>query len=85
MTGFAFVIQLFIKPGGQFLMGTDDREGYPADVVLEHASAIGADLIAMGTHGRSGIGRAVLGSTAEHVVATAPCPVLTVRRTHAAT
>ena len=60
------------------------REGYPSDVVLEHAAAIGADLIAMGTHGRSGIGRAVLGSTAEHVVATAPCPVLTVRRTHAA-
>lgn len=60
------------------------REGYPPDVVLEHASAIGADLIAMGTHGRSGIGRAVLGSTAERVVATAPCPVLTVRRSHAA-
>ena len=60
------------------------REGYPPDVVLEYASSIGADLIAMGTHGRSGIGRAVLGSTAEHVVATAPCPVLTVRRPHSA-
>lgn len=60
------------------------REGYPPDVVLEHAAAIGADLIAMGTHGRSGIGRAVLGSTAERVVATASCPVLTVRRAHTA-
>jgi nucleotide-binding universal stress UspA family protein len=60
------------------------REGYPPDIVLEHAAAIGADLIAMGTHGRSGIGRAVLGSTAERVVATATCPVLTVRRAHAA-
>jgi nucleotide-binding universal stress UspA family protein len=60
------------------------REGYPPDLVLEHAAAISADLIAMGTHGRSGIGRAVLGSTAERVVATAPCPVLTVRRAQAA-
>jgi len=60
------------------------REGYPPDVVLDHAAAIGADLIAMGTHGRSGVGRAVLGSTAERVVATAPCPVLTVRRPHGA-
>lgn len=60
------------------------REGYPPDVVLEYASSLGADLIAMGTHGRSGIGRAVLGSTAERVVATAPCPVLTVRRPHSA-
>ena len=34
----------------------------------------------MGTHGRSGLGRLLLGSTAERVLATAPCPVLTVRR-----
>jgi nucleotide-binding universal stress UspA family protein len=60
------------------------HEGYPPDVVLAQAAALGADLIAMGTHGRSGIGRAVLGSTAERVIATAPCPVLTVRRPHAA-
>lgn len=60
------------------------REGYPPDVILEHAATLRPDLIAMGTHGRSGIGRAVLGSTAERVVATAPCPVLTVRRPSAA-
>jgi universal stress protein A len=34
----------------------------------------------MGTHGRSGVDRFLLGSTAERVVASAPCPVLTVRR-----
>jgi nucleotide-binding universal stress UspA family protein len=37
------------------------------------------DLIAMTTHGRSGLGRALLGSVAEEVVWTAPCPVLLVR------
>lgn len=56
------------------------RQGYPPDVVVEQATLAGADLIAMGTHGRSGLGRLVLGSTAERVLATAPCPVLTVRR-----
>lgn len=60
------------------------RQGYPPDVVLEQATLAGADLIAMGTHGRSGLGRLVLGSTAERVLATAPCPVLTVRRGEAA-
>jgi nucleotide-binding universal stress UspA family protein len=54
--------------------------GYPARVILDQARAVGADLIAMGTHGRSGADRLVLGSTAERVVALAPCPVLTVRR-----
>ena len=38
-----------------------------------------ADLIVMGTHGRTGFARLFLGSVAERVVATAPCPVLTVR------
>jgi nucleotide-binding universal stress UspA family protein len=37
-----------------------------------------ADLIVMGTHGRRGVARALLGSVAEKVVRTAPCPVLTV-------
>jgi len=38
------------------------------------------DLIAMGTHGRSGVAHLLLGSTAERVVQHAACPVLTVRR-----
>lgn len=66
------------RPGLQ--IDTLAREGYPPEVILEAAPSVGADLIAMGTHGRSGIGRALLGSTAERVIATAPCPVLTVRR-----
>jgi nucleotide-binding universal stress UspA family protein len=39
-----------------------------------------ADVIVMGTHGRTGLARAFLGSVAGRVVATAPCPVMTVRR-----
>jgi len=52
----------------------------PMEAILDHARSVGADLIAMGTHGRSGLNRLVFGSTAERVVASAPCPVLTVRR-----
>jgi nucleotide-binding universal stress UspA family protein len=57
------------------------REGYPPTVIEEEARHAGADLIAMGTHGRSGLRHFLLGSTAERVVQHAPCPVLTVRRT----
>jgi nucleotide-binding universal stress UspA family protein len=59
---------------------TMSREGYPAEVIVEEAERLGADLIAMGTHGRSGLGHLLLGSTAERVVPRAPCPVLTLRR-----
>jgi nucleotide-binding universal stress UspA family protein len=59
---------------------TLSREGYPPEVITGEAEAAGADLIAMGTHGRSGLAHLLLGSTAERVVQTAPCPVLTVRR-----
>jgi hypothetical protein len=40
---------------------------------------LGVDLIVMGSHGRTGIAHVLLGSVAEAVVRTAPCPVLTVR------
>lgn len=49
-----------------------------ADAVVTRASELPADLIAIGTHGRSGFNRLVLGSVTEKVVRTAPCPVLTV-------
>jgi nucleotide-binding universal stress UspA family protein len=54
--------------------------GYPPQAILDEARAAGADLIAMGTHGRSGMKRLVLGSTAERVLPEAPCPVLTIHR-----
>jgi nucleotide-binding universal stress UspA family protein len=55
------------------------REGDPAHVVAEEAESRGADLIAMGTHGRTGLRHLLLGSTAERVVEHAPCPVMTIR------
>jgi len=55
------------------------REGYPPEVICEQAEEQKADLIVMGTHGRSGLAHLLLGSTAERVVQKAPCPVMTVR------
>ena len=50
-----------------------------ADKLRESAENLGADLIVMGTHGRTGIAHVFLGSVAERTQRTAPCPVLTVR------
>jgi nucleotide-binding universal stress UspA family protein len=55
--------------------------GRPARIIGETALNRGTDLIVMGTHGRSGFAHLVLGSVAERLVRTAPCPVLTVRDT----
>jgi len=49
-----------------------------ADAIVSHAAAAGVDLIVIGTHGRKGVSRLLLGSVAERVVRMAPCPVLTV-------
>jgi nucleotide-binding universal stress UspA family protein len=50
-----------------------------SDIVAEQARDWGADLIVIGTHGRRGVGRMLLGSDAEQIVRTAPVPVLLVR------
>ena len=57
------------------------REGYPPDTIIDQADEVGADLIALGTHGRTGLAHLLLGSTAERVVQHARCPVLTVKKT----
>ena len=54
-------------------------EGAAADRIVRAARSYHADLIVIGTHGRTGLARVLLGSVAERVVGTAPCPVLTVR------
>jgi nucleotide-binding universal stress UspA family protein len=54
-------------------------EGEPAAAIVRQARELSADLIVMGTHGRTGLGRVVLGSVAEAVLRRAPCPVLTLR------
>jgi len=61
-----------------FDVQTTAREGYPPQVIDEEASRLRVDLIAMGTHGRSGLKRLVLGSVAERILPNAPCPVVTV-------
>jgi nucleotide-binding universal stress UspA family protein len=64
-------------------LGIDVRvehpEGNASDVIVERATELHADLILMTTHGRTGLGRIVFGSTAEAVLRHAPCPVLIVR------
>ena len=60
---------------GEVLLRTGDAR----DLINQTAKELGADLIVMGTHGRRGVSRALLGSITETVVRTAPCPVLTVR------
>ena len=54
------------------------RVGLPAEEIVRFALDHSADLVVMGTHGREGIDRLLLGSVAETVVRKAPCPVLTV-------
>jgi nucleotide-binding universal stress UspA family protein len=56
------------------------RDGIAWDQIASAARELGADLILLATHGRTGLAHALLGSTAERVVRHAPCPVLTLRR-----
>jgi nucleotide-binding universal stress UspA family protein len=54
-------------------------EGGAVEGILQLARETNCDLIVMGTHGRTGVGRLLLGSVAEAVMRRAPCPVLTVK------
>jgi nucleotide-binding universal stress UspA family protein len=54
--------------------------GDPADAIIRLAESENIDLIVMGTHGRRGLSRLLMGSGAEAVVRAAPCPVLTVKQ-----
>jgi universal stress protein A len=53
--------------------------GSPSLKIVETAEAEHVDLIVMATHGRTGLSHLLIGSVAERVVRTAPCPVLTIR------
>ncbi len=53
--------------------------GVPFQQIIRHAARHHADLIVMGTEGKTGLSHAIMGSTAEQVVRRAPCPVLTLR------
>jgi nucleotide-binding universal stress UspA family protein len=58
---------------------TQKAIGEPAAEIVAFARSAGVDLVVVGTHGRTGIEHALMGSVAERVVRRAPCPVLTVR------
>lgn len=62
---------------GQVLVGNAAKK------IVEYASDHDVDVIVMGTHGRSALAHLLMGSVAERVIRTAPCPVLTVRETEA--
>ena len=55
------------------------ESGDPREVIVEKAKELNAELIVMGTHGRRGLSRALMGSVAETVTRTAHCSVLVVR------
>jgi nucleotide-binding universal stress UspA family protein len=64
-------------PGANILIDRRLADGDPAAVILHFARETPADLIVMGTHGRTGLGRLLMGSVAEQVARHASCPVLT--------
>jgi nucleotide-binding universal stress UspA family protein len=68
-------------PGGNVALDRRVVEGDAAEVTLRLAKELHADLIVMGTHGRTGLGRLLMGSVAERVLREANCPVLTVKAT----
>ncbi len=74
-------IDRFVAPSRQagVRVETGVSQGDPVPAILEHADAVAPDLLVMGTHGRSGLKRLVLGSVAESVLRQARSPVLTVR------
>lgn len=55
------------------------RKGAPSQVIVDEAETTACDLVVMGTHGRGGIDRLLLGSVTERVVRRSPVPVLTVQ------
>jgi nucleotide-binding universal stress UspA family protein len=68
-----------ISPDWKFPVTTEVLTGSPARRLIDAAREHNVSLIVMGTHGYGGLAHMVLGSVAERVVRTAPCPVLTVR------
>lgn len=65
--------------GGDLLWEKQTREGRAAQVIADAALEVGADLVVIGTHGRTGISHMLLGSVAEQVLRTTQCSVLTIR------
>jgi nucleotide-binding universal stress UspA family protein len=67
-------VEAGVRPTPQFVRG-----GVPAEEIIRAAAENKTDVLVLGTHGRSGLVKMMLGSVAARVVAHATCPVLTVR------
>ena len=67
------------RAAGVRVSGRLAASGLTHEQIVRMARRHRADVIVMGTHGRTGLTRLMLGSVAARVIATAPCPVLTVR------
>jgi nucleotide-binding universal stress UspA family protein len=75
---------------GKFVAGDSDARcepevifGEPSAEIVQAADRLKADLVVIGTHGRTGLHRHAMGSLAEQVLRLAPCPVIVVRDTNA--
>ena len=69
----ATVIGQFVQAGvAEAQMSIDVTEGQPAQTITEAVERLGCDLVVIATHGRSGLGRALLGSVADHVARHTP-------------
>jgi nucleotide-binding universal stress UspA family protein len=78
LTGYLHGIAIALPPG-PVTADVEVQFGEPAETILAYAEEMNADLIAMCTHGRTGLARWAYGSVAEKVLRHAPCPVLLVR------
>ncbi len=75
------MLRAVVPPASDVPCEHQSLTGVPAESIIEYAEEIDADIIVMGTHGRTGISRMLMGSVAEAVVRRAPCPVVTVKET----
>ena len=73
-------MEQFIKPLKSARLTTKLKEGLPSETIHKFAQEENIDVIVMGTQGRTGLKRWMMGSVAERVIRTSSCPVLTVRR-----
>lgn len=77
--GSAVVSEVAESVGDDVAVETAVLNGTPYERILDYAEEADADLLVMGTHGRTGVDRYLLGSVTEKVIRTADAPVLTVR------
>lgn len=76
-------IEEFERLAGDQRVETAIEKGNPSEEIVDYARRENCDTIVMGTHGRGGINRLLLGSVAERVVRASPVPVVTVPVTEA--